>query len=303
MKTVVGAMNESLVPIVPVDFMGEYNQWEQVGLLLDTGFNGDTALRANLPDQYFLRTNPSRKLRTPDLVLEDYDFWWQRPPYQVELRWGGRQGKAGLRLLKPPSAEGLLGTNQLKYYRVTVDVIKGGSVTIDSEPSPSRQGVRWWKQRESERQIPLAEFPEDYWKWMSSYLSWASLLVQDSDGGWHSILANIDTGSANGLSLPTYWVTKLGVRLPGKDQIYTTDGPKVVEKGEAKVIWQGKECTVECIHRADDSPPLIGMRLLKGYRVTMDFHMPRTAAEIWPMRRSISSMGSFFDFLLHRLRS
>ena len=304
MKAVIGTVNENLKSTVPVDVMRDDYEWKQFSLLLDTGFNEDIALRPGLLDQYRLGTDPSRKRRTPAHVLENYDFWWQDPPYKVELRWRGRQGRAGLHLLKPKPTcpPGLLGTKQLKHYRVTVDAIEGGIITIDSGLSLCRKGIWGWRPRGRGPQIPCEEFPEDYRKWSNLYLSWTGLKVQDSAGEWHSILANVDTGNFTGLSLPTAWVTKLGLRLPGKVKINTKEGSIVVDKGEVQVIWQGKERPVECIHQ-DDYPPIIGMKLLKGYKVTMDFNMPRTAAEIRPLLRPISSLGNFFDSLAHRLRS
>ena len=111
-----GKVNENLLPIVPVSAKKEDNEWQEINLLLDTGFNGDICLEAALLDGHCLATQPHRQLLTPDEALESYDNRGPIAPYKFEVLWKGSPREASLRLLEKHPFCGTLGTGLLLYH-------------------------------------------------------------------------------------------------------------------------------------------------------------------------------------------
>ena len=60
-----GIVNQDLVPVVPVSIR---NEWKDLCLLLDTGFDGELALDAALLRMYDLATQPDHQWLTPEEV-------------------------------------------------------------------------------------------------------------------------------------------------------------------------------------------------------------------------------------------
>ena len=302
MSIVTGIVNEHLLPIMPVSVEKEGNDWQEFNMLLDTGFDGEMALDVSLLNQHCLATQPHRQLLPPDEVLEKWDNWESVAPYTLKMLWRGRHREASLRLLpRQPAFSGIVGTGLLMYQVVTVDVMKGGTATVDSPSSRSESRRTLRRLHRHERQWPSTENEDEYWKWADANLPWTNLPVQDSKGTWHTAWVNVDTGDNGELSLPTSWVTRLGLSLSDESRIRTVRGLEAVLRGEAKVKWQGKERLVECLHR-EERPPLIGMKLLEGNRVTMDFTAARPAVEIDRLSQSARSKKSLVDSLADILR-
>ena len=298
MNAIGGRVNERLIPIVPVGVRREENEWQEVNLLLDTGFNGDLCLEAPLLDRHCLATRPPRQLVTPDEALERYDCRGPNAPYELEVLWKRFPRDASLRLMREYAEDrpfcGMLGTGLLRYHMVTVDVVEGGTVTVDDvHSSTERRGPRW-RPGKNKHPRPSTENLEEYLEWFSEHLPWTNLPVQDSAGRWRSVWVNVDTGDNGELTLPTSWVAKLGLKLPETSTIQTPNGSESVNQGDGKVKWQGRERWVKCQHR-EGVPPLIGMKLLQGNRVTMDFTCPRPAAEIRQIPGPARSKRGLFD--------
>ena len=264
--------------------------------MLDTGFDGDIALEAPLLDRHRLATRPHRQLLSPQEVLEGYDNWGPVAPYTCEVLWDRAPRETSLRLLGEPTREtpfrGMLGTGLLLYHVVVLDVVEGGTVTVDNAPARSgRRGLRRWLGRRKHQQPSLENF-EEYMRWFTGNFPWTNLPVQDSQGRWWSVWVKVDTGSNGELTLPTSWVDRLGLTLPETSTIRTPDGLKSVSQGQARIKWQGKETFVDC-QRRDDVPPLIGMELFKGNRIIIDFNCPRPAIEVRRLPKSTGSISGF----------
>ena len=292
-----GIVNERLVPTVPLNIKKKDGEWQEISLLLDTGFNGEIVLDPALLDGYNLATRPDHQSRTPEEVLENGDNWNPKAPYKGEIEWGGREKEAGVRLVPEHPLNGMLGTELLKYQRLTVDVLEGRSATIESIPPRSSSAIIRWRSLRSKRQTPFEDDLEEYVKWWGSYLPWTKIQVQDSEGKFRPMWVNVDTGDSGKLSLPAYKVDLLGLKASGKIWIHTTNGREEANQGEIKIIWRGKRRLVKCTHRPNDTPPLIGMKLLKGTRITVDFDVPMPIAEIRRIPGPVRSVRGFMNYL------
>ena len=60
MNMIVGTVNRHLMPVIPVNIRNEDNGWEQLELLLDTGFDGAIALELDLVHRYRLVLSHAR---------------------------------------------------------------------------------------------------------------------------------------------------------------------------------------------------------------------------------------------------
>ena len=272
-----GTVNKDLLPMVPVSIRNGVDQWHQLNVVLDTGFNGELRLDAESLASCGL---PSAIAHTP---LSHEDSWStcknsdRIPPIRAELLWCGAQRLAEIRSLPNyPSISGILGTNLLRYKKVTIDVIEEGAVTVDPGLVSPRGFLPRWRSSRKKPYRPRFDDPQDHVKWAVSSLPYTCIQVQDNRGQWHNLGVNIDTGSSGQLSLPTKLVNKLGLRLPDRCRLETVQGSILTECGPTAVRWRGRERHVDCTHRPDDSPPLVGMQLFRGNRITIEFDFP------WP---------------------
>lgn len=94
------------------------------------------------------------------------------------------------------------------------------------------------------------------------------LIIQSPIGQQHEIEAVIDTGFDGTLSLPLADITALGLPWRRRGRALLTDGTEsVFDIYEATVVWDGRPRRVAV--DAADIEPLVGMRLLNGYELTM----------------------------------
>ena len=132
-----------------------------------------------------------------------------------------------------------------------------------------------------------------------------SLQIRDGEGDWHTIWVNVDTGSSEELGLPSSWVSRLGLRLPNESQMETVNGPLAGHSGKFEIIMEGERHCIECFSRNDGAPPLIGMKLLEGNRITIDFEDfagTNVDVEIKPIPQSRPYMGGYLRSLADRFR-
>ncbi len=79
----------------------------------------------------------------------------------------------------------------------------------------------------------------------------------------------LDTGFNGSLSLPPAIISKLQLVQSGQTHSELADGSKQsFDLYEGVIDWEGEEQLIN-IHQSD-STPLLGTRLLAGYRLTMD---------------------------------
>jgi clan AA aspartic protease len=90
------------------------------------------------------------------------------------------------------------------------------------------------------------------------------LVVRSAHGREHEIEAIIDTGFTGSLSLPSAFITDLGLVWYGRAQAILADGSvHVFDVYAATIIWDGQERIVEI--DAADTDPLVGMGLIYNH--------------------------------------
>jgi clan AA aspartic protease len=98
----------------------------------------------------------------------------------------------------------------------------------------------------------------------------AMLLVVVKNGGkLKSIDAVIDTGFTGFLSLSADTIDELGLSWSYSDRATLGDGSETLfDIYEASVIWDGQLWEIEI--NSANTEPLLGMSMLKGYRLQVD---------------------------------
>jgi clan AA aspartic protease len=94
------------------------------------------------------------------------------------------------------------------------------------------------------------------------------LAVKGPRGREQVIEAIIDTGYTASLTLPPGLVAALGLRWRSVDRGTLADGSQCLfDVYEATIVWDGEVRHI--LADEADSDPLVGMRLLRGYELTM----------------------------------
>ncbi len=159
---IIGTVNRHLMPIIPVNVRSEGNAWQQLELLLDTGFDGAIALELELVHRLGLETRPIRQLLTSEFVPGRQGSQNLNRPVRVEAELQGSPQEVSLLILEKHLFSSMLGTEMLKFRRVTVDVMEGGPVTVDTFCPDSGRGTGWRLLGNRKRQRPFGEAPEEY---------------------------------------------------------------------------------------------------------------------------------------------
>jgi clan AA aspartic protease len=95
------------------------------------------------------------------------------------------------------------------------------------------------------------------------------LVLQDAGGREHAFSAVVDTGFNGWLTLPKEIIVALGVSYEEQTRAVLADGsPAVFDSYYVTVIWDGQPERI--LVDELDSEPLIGMRLLNGFRFVME---------------------------------
>ncbi len=95
------------------------------------------------------------------------------------------------------------------------------------------------------------------------------LLLRDSLGVGHEIDAIIDTGFDGSFCLPRTLINELQLSFAGETEVVLGDGQSVhLSVFEANVEFGGRIRCVDALQA--EGSPLVGMKLLLGYRVTID---------------------------------
>ena len=94
-------------------------------------------------------------------------------------------------------------------------------------------------------------------------------VVLSYGGKLKSVNAVIDTGFTGFLSLPSNIIAELNLPWSYSDIATLGDGSEtLVDIHEASVIWDGQFQKIEI--NSADIEPLLGMRMLRGYRLQVD---------------------------------
>ena len=97
------------------------------------------------------------------------------------------------------------------------------------------------------------------------------LEISNGDGQYHQVDALLDTGFSQSLTLPPDTVARLGLECADRIPMTLADARDIdvsVHKGLVK--WFGKRREINVI--AIDGPPLLGMSLLAGCKITIRAH-------------------------------
>lgn len=291
-----GFMNPYLLPIVPVSVRKENGDWLHLDVLLDTGFNGEIALEHGLVSEYGLAAQPKDDMPEPIGLLQTPISSTTISSQAVELELGDTRLLASVHLLDQHPFSGQLGTALLLNRRITLDVVENGAVNIDWTPLPRHRpgilqklGVRKW-------QLPHPE----YMTWWIDSLPWMNVSIKDGAGRWRSLSATVDTGDSGELRLPSNYVERLGLKFRDKTQVQNIRGPAEESCGRVEIIWNGRKRPVHCTEHQEDIPPVVGMKLFSGNRVTIDVNHLGTAVKFSRIPRSFSLRRSLFRSLSRR---
>jgi clan AA aspartic protease len=94
-------------------------------------------------------------------------------------------------------------------------------------------------------------------------------VVVSHNGKLKSINAVIDTGFTGFLSLPSVVIADLELPWSYRDRATLGDGSETLfDIHEASVIWDGQFREIEI--NSADTEPLLGMSMLRGYRLQVD---------------------------------
>lgn len=101
-----------------------------------------------------------------------------------------------------------------------------------------------------------------------NYEAMLPVVVRNNDK-LKSITAVIDTGFTGFLSLPISIITELELSWSYRDRATLGDGSEVLfDIYDAMVIWGGQYREIEI--NAAETEPLLGMSMLRGYRLQVD---------------------------------
>jgi clan AA aspartic protease len=102
----------------------------------------------------------------------------------------------------------------------------------------------------------------------ATYEAVISVVVRN-DGKLKSVNALIDTGFTGFLSLPSTIIAELSLSWSYRDRGTLGDGSETLfDVYDASVIWDGKFREIEI--NSADTEPLLGMMMLRGYRLQVD---------------------------------
>ena len=216
-------------------------------------------------NQYGIALRPGPDSKASIGFLPDPGDSIEISPHWAELFLEGYSRLVETRFLKVADFSGLIDPSSLLNRRITVDVEINGAVEIDCIPAPTRLARIVSLFRKRKRPSPPFEY--------HCNLPWTNLSVKGASGKCYPLTVNVDTGSNGELSLPPTLVERLGLRLLDRCRLRTPNGQGEYRCGEVEILWRDKSCTVECIEREDFVPPLIGTKLLRGERITIDNHV------------------------------
>ena len=281
-----GIVSGHLLPMIPVSLKKLDGDWQNLNILLDTG----SEVGFMLPETTASRHGIAIRLdyNSPASIVSVQRLGNSMPmsPCWVELQLEGYPRVVEAQIISRDAFSGVIGPTLLLNRRITMDIVEHGEVSIDRIPAPTALARIRSLIRKPERQWPSLEY---VWK-----LPWLDVAIKDSRGRWRSFSANVDTGDNGALSLPPSYVEEFGLGLFDKCTVNTVDGPLNASCGQVEILWQGSPCTVQCIQRQEQHPPLIGMKLLRGNRMTIDVGDPAPLAQIARIPRSaLANKGSF----------
>jgi clan AA aspartic protease len=127
MAMIIGSVNAAIEAEVPLTVISPGGRQQSILAIIDTGFTGYLTLPPQL-----IATLRSPFLRNSHVVLGDgsissFNY------YQGTIIWDGVRKRIPIAASDTVS---LLGMDLLHGYRLTIDTISGGRVTIEGLPSP-----------------------------------------------------------------------------------------------------------------------------------------------------------------------
>jgi clan AA aspartic protease len=122
---IVGTVRDGREPVIRLALVGAAGQVEEVDAVIDTGFTGELTLPSSITALLGHRSRGSEEARLADgeMVL--------LPTYRIPVLWDGVQQLA---TVMEAENDPLIGMRLLHGYRLTIDAIDGGPVTIEPLP-------------------------------------------------------------------------------------------------------------------------------------------------------------------------
>ena len=273
--TVIGRFCTNLFPVGQVEVLRRDGEFEQLDFLIDTGYQGQVGIKQVLIDEYGLSQGLLAD-GTPTIVpihgSGGTGFGFRSG---MVVRWLGQQCQVEAVQLPYHVLSGQLGLRMFDNVRLTFDVREGGTVSVGQKPQVPWHhrlfGVRVAHQQthsflacKSRNCGDIISYPE---------LLWIDIQVRDQSGVWHLLHAYVDTGDNSQLGLPPALVGELGLVISGKADLVTAFGKVQAGYGQVRVRWGSDECPIEFYESKSDDPPKVGMKLLRGHRVTADIFL------------------------------
>jgi clan AA aspartic protease len=95
------------------------------------------------------------------------------------------------------------------------------------------------------------------------------IMLRDASGHDHALSALVDTGFTGWLTLPKELIAAFGLDYVGQTTGVLADGsPAVFDTYRVRATWDDQPITTRVYEL--ESEPLIGMRLLQGFRLVVD---------------------------------
>ena len=280
--------------MVPVCVKKQDGDWQKLDILLDTGSAKGCMLAKTTVNQHGIAIRHDYNSPASIGPLPCPGNSMPMSPIWVELQLEGNARVVEAKILKTDDFSGVIGSSLLLNRRIIIDVVKNRAVKIGCIPERTRLARIRSLVFKRERQRPSLEY--------HGKLPWANLNVRDSKGEWQPLTAIVDTGNSEMLSLPLSCVETFGLRLLDKCQMNTVHGQVDASCGEVEILWRGYCRPVICIQHQEERPPLIGMKLLQGNRITIDVDRPAPVVNIAPIPRTVSSIESILESSKDRLR-
>ena len=165
-----------------------------------------------------------------------------------------------------PEFHGVLGTGPMQNRRLAMDLEDDG-LTLVGRLNPLRPRRRI---RGMERGDPLR----------GARIPCLALDMRDARGRWVRRHVGADTGFNAEMSLPRSMIRELGLEPDGRKTVFRPQGADEVVMGTMTVAWMGQERRVEWVEQSDINPPTLGIGMMWGRRLTVDFDNPTPAARI-----------------------
>ena len=280
--TVIGEFHRRGVPVTQIAVLNQRGKFERLEMLIDTGFEGEIGIKKGLVDALrLLRRSPSDPSQAPVFSHGSGGSGFL-PVSEMVIRWLDQRREVMVAELEDHVFSGQLGLKLLGTGRLTIDVVENGRIAFGPIPR-----VPWFK-----KLLGIDNTPERFHTGIGCGLSncadvsnhrsllWTDIEVMDNNGQWRGLHAYVDTGDNGALGLSSAMVRDLGLVPTETVRLATPFGKVKTGSGQALLNFLGDRRSVEFYESQGNDPPKLGMKLLRGHRITADFFSGRTRVRV-----------------------